>query len=72
MDSRNHSFATCTEKSGSDCTIKQAIAIDILVIYREIPIVSPGLIFFQKAFLVGLFSGRGVGSLENGLNNLNH
>ena len=26
-------------------------------IYREIPTVSPGLIFVQKAFLLGLFSG---------------
>ena len=27
------------------------------VIYRKIPIISPGLIFVQMAFLVGLFSG---------------
>ena len=26
------------------------------VIYRKIPIISPGLIFVQKAFLLGLFS----------------
>ena len=26
--------------------------------YRNIPIISPGLIFVQKAFLVGLFSGK--------------
>ena len=26
--------------------------------YRKIPIISPGLIFFQKAFLLGLFSGE--------------
>ena len=26
--------------------------------YRKIPIISPGLIFVQKAFLVGLFSGE--------------
>ena len=25
--------------------------------YRKIPILSPGLIFVQKAFLTGLFSG---------------
>ena len=25
--------------------------------YRKIPIISPGLIFVQKAFLVGVFSG---------------
>ena len=25
---------------------------------RKIPIISPGLIFVQKAFLVGLFSGE--------------
>ena len=29
----------------------------IVVIYRKIPIISPGLIFVQKAFLVGLFWG---------------
>ena len=26
--------------------------------YRKIPIISPGLIFVQKAFLMGLFSGE--------------
>ena len=26
--------------------------------YRKIPIISPGLIFVQKAFLVGLYSGE--------------
>ena len=26
--------------------------------YRKLPIISPGLIFVQKAFLVGLFSGE--------------
>ena len=26
--------------------------------YRKIPIISPGLIFVQKAFSVGLFSGE--------------
>ena len=26
--------------------------------YRKIPIISPGLIFGQKAFLPGLFSGE--------------
>ena len=26
--------------------------------YRKIPIISPGLIFVQKAFLLGLFSGK--------------
>ena len=26
--------------------------------YRKIPIISPGLIFVQKAFLLGLFSGE--------------
>ena len=25
--------------------------------YRKIPMISPGLIFVQKAFLLGLFSG---------------
>ena len=28
------------------------------MIYRKIPIISPGLIFVQKAFLLGLFSGE--------------
>ena len=27
-------------------------------VYREIPIISPGLIFVQKPFLLGLFSGE--------------
>ena len=27
-------------------------------VYRKIPIISPGLIFVQKADLVGLFSGE--------------
>ena len=27
-----------------------------MLLYRKIPIVSPGLIFVQKAFLLGLFS----------------
>ena len=26
--------------------------------YRKIPIISPGLLFVQKAFLLGLFSGE--------------
>ena len=26
--------------------------------YRKIPIISPGLIFIQKVFLLGLFSGE--------------
>ena len=26
--------------------------------YRKIPIISPGLIFVQKPFLLGLFSGE--------------
>ena len=30
----------------------------ILIIYRKIPIISPRLIFVQKAFLLGLFSGE--------------
>ena len=29
-----------------------------LDIYRKIPIISPGLIFVQKDFLLGLFSGE--------------
>ena len=28
------------------------------IIYRKIPIISPGLVLVQKAFLVGLFSGE--------------
>ena len=27
-------------------------------VYRKIPIISPGLIFVQKAFLLGLFLGE--------------
>ena len=27
------------------------------MVYRKIPIISPGLIFVQKAFLLGLFLG---------------
>ena len=29
-----------------------------LILYSSIPIISPGLIFVQKALLVGLFSGE--------------
>ena len=29
-----------------------------VMVYRKIPIISPGLIFVQKAFLLGLFSGE--------------
>ena len=29
-----------------------------LCIHHKIPIISPGLIFVQKAFLMGLFSGE--------------
>ena len=28
--------------------------------FRKIPIISPGLIFVQKAFLLGLFSGEPI------------
>ena len=39
--------------------------------YRKIPIISPGLIFVQKAFMVGLFSeGPIIGenfAFQNGL-----
>ena len=31
---------------------------DMYIIYRKIPMISPGLIFVQKAFLLGLFSGE--------------
>ena len=30
----------------------------VIYTYHKIPIISPGLIFVQKAFLMGLFSGR--------------
>ena len=30
----------------------------MVFIYRKIPIINPGLIFVQKAFLLGLFSGE--------------
>ena len=29
-----------------------------VMVYRKIPIISPGLIFVQKAFLLGLFLGE--------------
>ena len=32
----------------------------IALIYRKIPIISPGLILVQKAFLLGLFSGEHI------------
>ena len=32
----------------------------VVVCYRKIPIKSPGLIFVQKAFLLGLFSGERI------------
>ena len=32
--------------------------LDLKIIYREIPIIIPGLVFVQKAFLTGLFSGE--------------
>ena len=37
--------------------------------YRKIPIISPGLIFVQKAFLVGLFSRKPIigGEIQNGV-----
>ena len=31
---------------------------EVLISYRKIPIISPGLIFVQKAFFLGLFSGE--------------
>ena len=30
----------------------------VRAVYRKIPLISPGLIFIQKAFLLGLFSGE--------------
>ena len=32
--------------------------LQLILGYRKIPIISPGLIFVQKAFLLGLFSGK--------------
>ena len=32
--------------------------LQLILGYRKIPIISPGLIFVQKAFLLGLFSGE--------------
>ena len=46
--------------SSSTCrTKKEKLNINQLIPskYRKIPIISPGLIFIQKAFLLGLFSG---------------
>ena len=41
---------------------KGQIIMELLMIYqyqyRKIPIISPGLIFVQKAFLLGLFPGK--------------
>ena len=34
------------------------IIVDKLLKYHKIPIISPGLIFIQKAFLVGWFLGE--------------
>ena len=34
------------------------ICLQLVVIYHKIPIISPGLVFVQKAFLLGLFSGE--------------
>ena len=33
-------------------------SLESMHVYRKIPIISPGLIFVQKAFLLGLFSGE--------------
>ena len=32
--------------------------VDVRTVYRKIPIISPGLIFVQKALVLGLFSGE--------------
>ena len=43
----------------------------MFLVYRKIPIISPGLIFVQKAFLLGLFlEGLIIGrnfAFQNGL-----
>ena len=38
--------------------VRILVMLYVLTRYRKIPIISPGLIFVQKAFLVGLFSGE--------------
>ena len=38
--------------------------------YRKIPIISPGLIFVQKAFLLGLFSQGLIVAVEPRYNDL--
>ena len=37
---------------------KEKKRVDSVIHYRKIPIISPGLTFVQKAFLLGLFSGE--------------
>ena len=39
-------------------TMEGLTMVQVLAIYRKIPIISSGLIFVQKAFLQGLFSGE--------------
>ena len=46
------------------CLFDNAASVDLQITmkdltgYRKIPIISPGLIFVQKAFFLGLFSGE--------------
>ena len=39
---------------------QRIISIIITLTYRKIPMISPGFIFVQKAFLLGLFSGEAI------------
>ena len=43
--------------SSSSSSTFSEVKIFVIMKYRKIPIISPGLIFVQKAFLVGLFLG---------------
>ena len=49
-------MSTTEEPEKDDVSPRDMIT--LFVLYRKIPIISPGLIFFQKAFLLGLFLGE--------------
>ena len=48
---KKEGFGTFTFPSGNTFEVR-------ICSYRKIPVISPGLIFVQKAFLLGLFSGE--------------
>ena len=55
---RVQKFAKLRKKSHEISEKPQREIRIIGLIYRKIPIINPGLIFVQKAFLLGLFSGE--------------